>query len=60
MQLQVLHAYLQSGGSILLCATESGKCSQNINVFLQEYGIQLMSDAVVRSSYQKYPHPKVY
>eukprot|EP01105_Mastigella_eilhardi_P010406 TRINITY_DN2427_c0_g1_i1.p1 TRINITY_DN2427_c0_g1~~TRINITY_DN2427_c0_g1_i1.p1 ORF type:complete len:525 (+),score=153.15 TRINITY_DN2427_c0_g1_i1:53-1576(+) len=57
-EIKVLHQYLQGGGSLLVCATESGKCCPNINKFLKEYGIKLRSDAVVRSSFQKYPHPK--
>lgn len=35
------------------------KWGSNVNYFLEEYGIWINSDAVVRSSYLKYMHPKV-
>ncbi|KAH3767977.1 intraflagellar transport protein 52-like [Pelomyxa schiedti] len=56
--IHVLNEYLDGGGSILLCLSESGKCSANINNWIQEYGIKAKPDAVVRTSFLKYHHPK--
>jgi intraflagellar transport protein 52 len=40
--------------------TEGGeaRCDTNLNYFLEEYGISVNSDCVVRSSFYKYFHPK--
>ncbi|XP_052258135.1 intraflagellar transport protein 52 homolog [Dreissena polymorpha] len=52
--------YLDTGGSILVMAGEGGESrfDTNINFFLEEFGINVNSDAVVRTSYYKYFHPK--
>ena len=36
-----------------------GKYDTNINFLLEDYGIMVNSDSVVRTSYYKYFHPKV-
>ena len=36
-----------------------GKYNTNINFLLEDYGIMINSDSVVRTSYYKYFHPKV-
>lgn len=56
-----MKSYINSGGSVLLLVGEGGesKWGTNVNYFLEEYGIWVNSDAVVRSSYLKYMHPKV-
>ncbi|XP_067009694.1 intraflagellar transport protein 52 homolog [Anabrus simplex] len=55
-----LKKYLDSGGSILVMLGEGGEKSYqtNINFLLEEYGIMVNSDAVVRTHYYKYFHPK--
>jgi len=49
-----------SGQSVLILLGEGGESSwdTNINVLLEEYGIEIKSDAVVRTQYYKYFHPK--
>merc|ERR1719158_2598939 len=45
---------------MLVCLGEGGESrfETNINFFLEEYGIMVNNDAVVRTSYYKYFHPK--
>lgn len=52
--------YLDSGGSMLVMMGEGGeaKFETNINFFLEEYGIMVNNDSVVRNAYYKYFHPK--
>eukprot|EP00928_Gymnodinium_smaydae_P079521 TRINITY_DN63423_c0_g1_i1.p1 TRINITY_DN63423_c0_g1~~TRINITY_DN63423_c0_g1_i1.p1 ORF type:complete len:449 (-),score=78.09 TRINITY_DN63423_c0_g1_i1:89-1435(-) len=52
--------YLSSGGSALFMLGEGGegKHNTNINYLLEEYGISFNSDAVVRTVYRTYHHPK--
>ena len=51
---------LARGGSILAMSAEGGESSMktNLNFLLEEYGIMVNSDAVARTSYYKYFHPK--
>ncbi|KAL3869444.1 hypothetical protein ACJMK2_042125 [Sinanodonta woodiana] len=55
-----LKKYLDGGGSVLVLLGEGGETrfETNINFFLEEYGIMINNDAVVRTSYYKYFHPK--
>ncbi len=55
-----LKKYLESGGSILVLLGEGGerRFDTNINFFLEEYGIMINNDSVVRTNYHKYFHPK--
>ncbi|XP_062842594.1 intraflagellar transport protein 52 homolog [Trichomycterus rosablanca] len=59
-ELQVLKQYLHGGGNILVMLGEGGevKNGTNINFLLEEFGIMVNSDAVVRNVYYKYFHPK--
>ncbi|CAG5131002.1 unnamed protein product, partial [Candidula unifasciata] len=59
-EFSALKVFLESGGSILVMLGEGGesKFETNINYFLEEYGIMINNDAVVRTSYYKYFHPK--
>jgi len=52
--------YLEGGGSILVMLGEGGekRFGTNINFLLEEYGIMVNNDAVVRTNYYKYFHPK--
>ncbi|TRY80327.1 hypothetical protein TCAL_10174 [Tigriopus californicus] len=55
-----LKKYLETGGCLLVLLGEGGekRFDTNINFFLEEYGIMINSDAVVRTNYHKYFHPK--
>ncbi|XP_067856451.1 intraflagellar transport protein 52 homolog [Heptranchias perlo] len=59
-ELEILKKYLESGGCILVMLGEGGesKYDTNINFLLEEYGIMVNNDAVVRNMYYKYFHPK--
>uniref|UniRef100_A0A8C5GMM4 ABC-type uncharacterized transport system domain-containing protein n=1 Tax=Gouania willdenowi TaxID=441366 RepID=A0A8C5GMM4_GOUWI len=59
-ELEVLKLYLDSGGNMLVMLGEGGETQfdTNINFLLEEYGIMVNSDAVVRNVYYKYFHPK--
>eukprot|EP01137_Pigoraptor_chileana_P014410 Opistho-2@5008 len=52
--------YVENGGSLLLTLGEGGEgaFNTNINFLLEEYGIMVNSDAVVRTVFYKYFHPK--
>ncbi|XP_030068457.1 intraflagellar transport protein 52 homolog isoform X2 [Microcaecilia unicolor] len=59
-EFEVLKKYLESGGDILVMLGEGGESryDTNINFLLEEYGIMVNNDAVVRNVYYKYFHPK--
>ena len=60
-ELDALKKYVEVGGhSVLILLGEGGESNwdTNINVFLEEYGMEIKSDAVVRTQYYKYFHPK--
>eukprot|EP00929_Paragymnodinium_shiwhaense_P019971 TRINITY_DN1344_c0_g2_i1.p1 TRINITY_DN1344_c0_g2~~TRINITY_DN1344_c0_g2_i1.p1 ORF type:complete len:447 (-),score=114.94 TRINITY_DN1344_c0_g2_i1:49-1389(-) len=52
--------YLTRGGSLLIMLGEGGegKHNTNVNYLLEEFGISVNNDAVVRTVYHKYHHPK--
>ncbi|XP_071448891.1 intraflagellar transport protein 52 homolog isoform X2 [Hetaerina americana] len=52
--------YLDSGGNLLVLLGEGGEKAfqTNINFLLEEYGIMINSDSVIRTHYYKYFHPK--
>ncbi|KAJ3150366.1 Intraflagellar transport protein 52 [Geranomyces variabilis] len=57
-----LKAYMERGGSILYLGSEGGDASSssetNFNYLLEEYGIMVNADAVARTVFHKYFHPK--
>lgn len=55
-----VNAFVRGGGSLLVCGAAGGetKAGTNINYLLEEYGIAINSDAVVRTAHHKYMHPK--
>ncbi|KAL7752326.1 hypothetical protein RI367_002372 [Sorochytrium milnesiophthora] len=55
-----LKSYLEIGGSVLYLTAEGGEAQSNtnFNYLLEEYGMSVNSDAVTRTSYFKYFHPK--
>lgn len=59
-ELEVLKLYLDGGGNVFVMLGEGGemKYDTNINFLLEEFGITVNNDAVVRSVYYKYFHPK--
>ncbi|XP_038057031.1 intraflagellar transport protein 52 homolog isoform X2 [Patiria miniata] len=59
-EFEVIKRYLESGGSVLVMMGEGGetKFDTNINFLLEDYGVMVNNDSVVRTSYYKYFHPK--
>ena len=59
-EINYMKKYLETGGSILVMLGEGGekRFGTNINFLLEEYGIMVNNDAVVRTNYYKYFHPK--
>ncbi|CAH8617716.1 unnamed protein product [Heterobilharzia americana] len=55
-----LKKYIENGGSLLVLMGENGetKYTTNINFLLEQFGIMVNSDTVLRTSYFKYYHPK--
>lgn len=52
--------YFQSGGSVMVMLGEGGenKNGTNINYLIEQFGISINNDSLVRTSYYKYLHPK--
>ncbi|XP_034539858.1 intraflagellar transport protein 52 homolog [Notolabrus celidotus] len=59
-EMETLKHFLDGGGNVLVMLGEGGerKYGTNINYLLEEYGIVINNDAVVRNVYHKYFHPK--
>jgi len=59
-EFEILKRYVRQGGSVLVMLSEGGeaKAGTNINYWLEEYGLSINSDAVVRTTHYKYLHPK--
>jgi len=59
-EIGVLRQFIDKGGSVMIMLGEGGeaKYGTNINFLLEEYGIMINPDAVCRTSYYKYLHPK--
>jgi len=59
-ELEALKKYIQSGRSVFILLNEGGetKLGTNINYLLEQFGISVNSDSVVRTSFFKYLHPK--
>ncbi|QDZ17934.1 putative intraflagellar transport protein [Chloropicon primus] len=57
---EAIRKFILNGGSLFICMAEKGnKVSQtNINYILEEFGIVVNSDAVVRTVHHRYMHPK--
>jgi len=55
-----IKAFISRGGSVLILMGEGGedKAGTNLNYLLEDYGMSFNSDAVVRTVYHKYHHPK--
>jgi len=59
-EFDALKSFVAEGGSLLISMGEGGEeaLGTNINYLTEEYGIECNSDAVVRTVYHKYTHPK--
>lgn len=59
-EFEAMRAYVAGGGSLMFTLAEGGEArlGTNLNTFLEEYGIAVNSDVVVRTVYHKYLHPK--
>ena len=59
-ELKHLKEYVSNGGSLLVMLGEGGesKFNTNINYLLEQFGISVNNDTVIRTVYHKYHHPK--
>lgn len=55
-----MKVWLNTGGRLLIFIGDGGEkeSGSNLNYFLEEYGLSVNSDSVVRSAFYKYLHPK--
>lgn len=60
IELESLKEFVNNGGSLLVLLAENGEnvFDTNINFLLEEFGMNINSDSVVRQHYYKYFHPK--
>ena len=59
-EFDALKDFIHDGGSLLVLADEGGEeaLGTNINYLIEEYGISINNDSLVRTVHQKYFHPK--
>jgi intraflagellar transport protein 52 len=59
-EFDTLKGFIHRGGSLLLMCDEGGEeaMGTNVNYLIEEYGISVNSDCMVRTVHQKYFHPK--
>jgi intraflagellar transport protein 52 len=59
-EIEELKSYVAKGGSLVFFVGEGGDTTNNtnMNAVIQDYGISIKSDAVVRTVYYKYLYPK--
>ncbi|KAG8463986.1 hypothetical protein KFE25_000154 [Diacronema lutheri] len=59
-EFEAMRAYVAEGGALMFLLAEGGetRLGTNLNGFLEEYGIEVNADSVVRTVYHKYLHPK--
>ena len=59
-ELQDIRRYIEDGGRCVILMAEGGetKLNTNVNAMLEQVGISVNSDSVVRKSFHKYLHPK--
>lgn len=59
-ELQDIRRYIDEGGHVMLMLGEGGEArnNTNINAMLEQLGIYVNNDSVIRKTYYKYLHPK--
>ena len=59
-ELQYIRHYVENGGSCFIIMQEGGesRLDTNINAFLEQVGISVNGDSVIRKHFHKYLHPK--
>ena len=59
-ELQDIRQYIEMGGRCMLMMAEGGeqKSNTNINAMLEQVGISVNNDSVIRKTFHKYLHPK--
>jgi intraflagellar transport protein 52 len=59
-ELQDIRRYIEDGGRCMIMMAEGGeqKSNTNINAMLEQVGISVNSDTVIRKTFHKYLHPK--
>ena len=59
-EFSLLKHHIESGNAVLIMMGEGGepKYQTNINYFLEDFGISVNADSVVRLEYYKFHHPK--
>ena len=59
-ELQDIRRYVDEGGRAMIILGEGGehKFNTNINAMLEQIGISVNNDCVIRKTYFKYLHPK--
>lgn len=59
-ELQDIRRYVEEGGRCILMMSEGGetKSATNINAMLEQIGISVNNDCVIRKTFHKYLHPK--
>lgn len=59
-ELQDIRRYIEEGGRCVIMMAEGGetKLATNVNAMLEQVGISVNSDSVVRKTFHKYLHPK--
>lgn len=59
-ELQDIRRYVEEGGKCMIMMAEGGeqKLNTNINAMLEQVGISVNSDTVIRKAFHKYLHPK--
>ena len=59
-EFEMLRKFVREGGSLLVLLSAGGEArnATNINFLLEEYGMSVNADSVVRASFHKYMHPK--
>lgn len=59
-EMNSIRSFLNSGGNVLVMLGEGGenKSNTNINFLLEEFGIMVNNDGVIRMSYDQTMHPK--
>lgn len=60
IELKCLKEYINNGGKLMILLGEGGESNfnTNINFLLEDYGMNINSDSVIRPFYYKYFHPK--